>query len=225
MKRANSFFGAVLLMVAVTLAFIILFKPRERGGVGGIPRGEAELGAPRPLDWSREASARTKRQRAEPALWRVEPGDGATPQLLAQAKQVETVARKRLRDMAERLALTKAQQAEIFPLLARSLPVFDESLTIVDETGRRTGGRLTRRAADEGIHELLDPGQQEELIESIAEKDLWWAEVIFRLERDLERSTEPAEAPIPSSEAAAADAAPAPHRGRNLFELPTEGDK
>jgi hypothetical protein len=224
MKQANYLFGIAILVVAVTLTMVILFKPRERGVEDWGMRGKASAGeGSRRLDWRGSSAVAQRGQTRVPDPGRVEPGPGGSPQLIAQAKQVEKAARQRLREMTEDLSLTPSQQAEIFPLLARSSSSFDESLEIVDGTGRRTGGRLSRDAAEEGIHELLDAGQQEALIETIAEKDLWWSEVIVRLERDLERSTEPGEEPIPADEPGPGDLAPAPHRGRNLFNLHDEG--
>lgn len=228
MKQANFVFGILILVVAVTLTMVILFKPRERGGEDWVRRGKAPAGeGSGRLDWRGSSGAAQRGRTRGPGPGRVEAGPGGSPELIAQAKQVEKAARERLREMTGNLSLTPTQQAEIFPLLARSSSSFDESLEIVDGTGRRTGGRLSRDAAEEGIHELLDAGQQEALIETIAEKDLWWSEVIVRLERDLARSTEPVEEPVeepvPSDEPGPGDLAPAPHRGRNLFDPHEEG--
>ena len=213
MKRANFVLGLTILVVAVTLAMVILFKPRERGGSANqVRRGGTVFD---------DAAMRPKLPRPDgsgTSGGRVRVGvSSADPQFEERAKEVEAAALDRLRALTEQLDLTSDQQAQVFPLLARSTPQYDESLEIA---GGASGGALTRRDAEAGIHEILDADQQGEMIESIAEKDLWWSEVISRLEEDLAQSTDPGDGSSPAAGTAPAEEAgvPSSHRGGNLFD-------
>ncbi len=220
MKRLNFIFGLTILVVAVTLAIVILFKPRDRGGSAGDERpvGRISDGATDRPDRAR-VEPKVDPDRPDPAVVGVTAGD---PRLLETAKSVEAAARKRLVALTDQLALTRDQQAKIFPLLARSTPIYDESLEIVGGDGGR--GRLTKADAEAGIHDVLDLDQQTELIESMAEKDLWWSDLMERLEEDLVQSIESVD-PRPPAAGSAPDAVeegavePTSHRGGNLFEL------
>jgi hypothetical protein len=220
MKRLHFIFGLTILVVAATLAVVILFKPRERGGSTGSERPSDRI-----FDGAKEhprrvgPAAKADPDRPDPLVVGVTAGD---PELMETAEDVEAAARSRLVALTEQLALTRDQQARIFPLLARSTPSYDESLEIVGGDGRR--GRLSKADAEAGIHEMLDLDQQAELIESIAEKDLWWADLMDRLEEDLVQSTEPADGRPPAAgsvpEGAEEGAVePTSHRGGNLFDL------
>ena len=220
MKRLNFFLGLTILVVAVTLAVVILFKPRERGGsawhgpVGrGIDRsvGDGETRAP--------ASPKSDPERPAGVVVGVTAGD---PALMDTARAVESASRKRLVALTEQLRLTRDQQARIFPLLARSTPTYEEGREIIGSDGGR--GRLSKADAEAGIHEVLDLDQQAELIESVAEKDLWWADLMERLEEDLVRSTEQAGGPAPAAGSAPeampeGPVEPMTHRGGTHFEL------
>ncbi len=220
MNRSNFIFGLTILVVAVTLAMVILFKPRHRGGSAGYERPAGRIfdgSTQRPEHMRPDGKSEPERHR--PVELGVTAGD---PQLMQTAKSVEVAARKRLEALTGQLALTREQQARIFPLLARSTPTYDESLDIAGGDGRR--GRLTKADADAGIHDVLDADQQAELIESIAEKDLWWADLMGDLEEDLARSTDPGGQRPPAAGESADDAregtiVPNSHRGGNIFEL------
>lgn len=222
MKRLHFILGLTILVVALTLAAMVLFGPRERGAVatGDGPAGRGLDGRPARPGVDRKSVA----ARPEPPVAGVTAGD---PQLMERAREVDALARKRLAALSDQLFLTREQQARIFPLLARSAPAYDESLEIVGGDGTRS--RLTREDAEAGIHELLDADQQAELIESIAEKDLWWADLMARLEDDLARSTDPGGPRPPAAggvrDEEAEEVAPNPHRGGNIFDLMDEEDR
>jgi hypothetical protein len=154
---------------------------------------------------------------AHPAhLHRVEPQPPAKAGDLAQARQTEAGARRRLEELTTQLGLSANQQDKIFPLLVRSSPHYDESLRLAGSE-RHPGTPLSRLAADEALHGLLDPYQQVEFELAGAERDLWWSDVISRLEQDLNDSTQPDTLPAVGNEA------PAPnHGGGNLFDLLNE---
>lgn len=154
---------------------------------------------------------------AHPAhLHRVEPLPPASAEDLAQARQTEAAARKRLAELTEQLALSADQQNKIFPLLVRASPHYDESLRLVGQQ-QHPGGPLNRIAADELLHALLDPYQQVELELGEAEKELWWSDVISRLEEDLHNATQPDQLP-----AAGSPPPPPAHGGGNIFDLLNE---
>lgn len=216
MKRLHFIFGLTILVMALTLTMMILGKPRERGGSADDHGWAGRMFDDTPARPGPDRKSVTARP--EPPEVGVRSGD---PQLMERAKEVEAAARKRLVALSDELSLTRAQQARIFPLLARSAPTYDESLEIVGGDGGR--GRLTREDAEAGIHEVLDADQQAELIESIAEKDLWWADLMARLEDDLARSTGP-ENPRPAAggsedEAEGGTVEPNSHRSGNIFDL------
>lgn len=223
MKRLNFILGLTILVVAVTLALVILFKPRERGGSArnGWPVGR---GLERSGHVPERASAASKSDPERPAgvVVGITAGD---PALMETATAVELAARKRLVALTEQLALSRDQQARIFPLLARSTPTYEEGLEIVGAGGG--GGRLSKADAEAGIHKVLDLDQQAELLEAMAEKDLWWADLMERLEEDLVQSTEPAAGRDPAAGSVPGGTEEGPvkpttHRGGNLFELMKE---
>ena len=145
---------------------------------------------------------------------RVEPLPPAHAEDLAQARQTEAYARHQLAELTARLDLSRKQREDIFPLLVRSSPHYDRTLRLVGSEGH-PGGALSRAEADAQIHELLDPYQQVERELSEAEKNVWWTEVINRLEDDLHNSTPTGDLPPEDSETTPP---PPNHQGGNLFE-------
>lgn len=145
---------------------------------------------------------------------RVEPLPPAHAEDLAQARQTEAYARHHLAELTARLDLSRKQRDTIFPLLVRSSPHYDRSLRLVGSEGH-PGGALSRAEADAQIHELLDPYQQVERELSEAEKNVWWTDVIDRLEDDLHNSTPTGDLPPENSETTPP---PPNHQGGNLFE-------
>ena len=140
MKRLNFILGLTILVVAVTLALVILFKPRERGGSfspGGVGVGRlTEL-----ADGDGNPVALAPNVYPDRHTGVVEGETPADTALMETTIAVEEAAHKRLVALTEQLRLTREQQGLIFPLLARSTPSFQEGLEIVGVDGGR--GRLS----------------------------------------------------------------------------------
>lgn len=197
--------GLFLLLIAGALGLHSLREPPQPEPTARATRPHASpVTGPKRAHDSLAGTARP----AHPAHHhRVEPLPPADADDLAQARQTEAAARRRLAELTEHLALSERQQDRIFPLLVRASPHYDESLRLAGHP-HHPGAPLSRAAADELLHGLLDPYQQVEFELLEAEKELWWSDVISRLEQDLRDSTQPDQLP----------AAPPPHGGGNLFD-------
>jgi hypothetical protein len=163
----------------------------------------------------------------------VEPGRAGDSILAAQAERVQCGALDRLRELHGELALSDLQLREIFPLLARAHPDYSRDLRLVGVRAVNDLDPLGKLAADRRIHKLLDPEQQLDLEILAASADVWWTDVIARLEKDLAESTReplplaptPEPGPLPAEDIPApSPLAPPPNpRSNNLFDLVQPG--
>ena len=154
----------------------------------------------------------------------------------ARAAAVEGAARKKLDRLTHELELTSTQRDKMFPLIVRSTQGYDPVML--------TGGNLTAKAplaaktplaADEEIHQVLDPQQQALVEDQEVNRQLWWQDTLSRLEADLIDSTggvtatiaaSPTEIPTETTTTPAATmpateerVAPAARENGNLFDL------
>lgn len=135
----------------------------------------------------------------------VEPISASHPALEAQAQRVQNGALNRLEELARELDLTERQQLDIFPLLARSHPDYSTHLHLVGVPVSAEFDPLGKVAAERRIFKLLDEDQKLELEFMAAAADVWWTDVIARLEKDLLESTRE---PVPTGPAPEHDPAP-----------------
>jgi hypothetical protein len=148
---------------------------------------------------------------AEAAAWRT------------RTAAVENHARQHLDRLTTELNLSAAQRAKMFPALVRSAPGFDGRMLI----GGSAAAPATAATAADEIHQTLDPTQQAMVEDQEVNRQLWWQEILGRLESDLINSTggaapQPAAPAIPAAtEPATGDerTAPGPRDDGNLFDL------
>jgi hypothetical protein len=145
-------------------------------------------------------------------------------ELKQQARLVQNQAREQLERMTDELDLSTAQRRKIFPMLVRSTPGFDPTAMQVAGTAPPADPTAS---PNEEIHASLDPEQQAQIEDKEIDRQLWWQEVISRLESELVDSTggtdvvvppaaEPTvEEPVPADEREA----PAARPGGNLLDL------
>lgn len=230
MRRTHLVLGILLLLVAAAVAVYTTREPESGEVTTAAPperRTETRTGSPHPSRIGHLPSAGPNKGRSEfeqiPVLdtLRVEP---SRPNVAARAARVERGARIRLEEMIDELSLSAHQQRAIFPILARSHPDYDRSLQLVGVPGNIVLDPLGKLAADREIYHKLDPDQQLDLEIAAASADIWWTDVIGRLEQDLIESTrDPVAAgqapePDPPSDEQPTPAAPNPHRGGNLLD-------
>lgn len=122
----------------------------------------------------------------------------------------------RLHELTEVLGLSSDQRREVRHFLERSSVSYEESPPIIGVSGQPLA-RLTAVQVQEGIHDLLDPLQQAEYEDLLIDEQLWWADVIARLEKDLEQATDPVPDLVEPEESAPPEAPS--HRGGNIFDL------
>lgn len=182
-------------------------RPTTTIGGGAVTRMLAE----------REAA---KQQGADAAVSRQE--------LATRAAKVEFEANRRLEQWTRDLNLTEEQQDQAFAILVRASDAYHPALAVEgvaevsevtevsESVGIATGEIVSAPRSVEGqLEEIIDPSQQDQLVEDLANRELWWDDVVSYLEADLDASTAAAEA------AAAAAAAPTPsdYQGDDLSDL------
>lgn len=126
--------------------------------------------------------------------------------------------------MTKELDLTPSQRAKLFPTLVRATPGYDAAMTV---GGSAQPGESTM-TPDEEVHAVLNPEQQVEVEDNVVDRQLWWQNIIDRLEADLTNSTgggvitsdgeviPPGESPDPVDESRDA---PDPREDMNLFDM------
>jgi hypothetical protein len=227
MNRSAFILGISLLVVAVTMAVTITVrnapdetaeaKPTARTAKHqGISRSEHRgLAASRGVHRSIEPrSTRRPLPREQYEVGLPEDRLMAFPakrqeELRKRVALVQKKARMQLERMTKAFDLTTAQRRKMFPLLVQSTPGYDPVMQVAGVAAPVDSGA----SADEEIHALLDPEQQMELEEEEINRQLWWQDLIGRLEKELVDSTGGAEVPTAAPEAPAAepsDPAPAP---------------
>lgn len=225
---------AFLLLVAAGLS---MRTPDDHGGLEPTPLVANPHFSPQSRD-QRSASLRSPRttpSRSDqhiPILdsLTVEPLIDSHPVLEAKAQRVQAGALQRLEELTDELGLTEQQQLGIFPLLARAHPDYSRDLHLVGIPLTSDLAPLGKIAADQRIHKLLTADQLLDLEILSASADVWWTDVIARLEKDLRESTKdplPPEDP-PDHDPSPPDENPPPRpsaplpsgtRPGNLFDL------
>ncbi len=153
-------------------------------------------------------------------------GSVSREELSRRASKVEFEANRRLAQWTRDLNLTEAQQDKAFAILARASAAYHPALEIEGDTpdrgaegasGASRGGENVSapRRVEDKLGGVIDPAQQELFEDELADRAVWWDDVISYLEADLDASTAAAAA------AAAAEVAPVPsdYQGDDLSEL------
>ena len=151
---------------------------------------------------------------------------------LQEYASVEEMAHARLIELSADLYLTSSQERAIEPAVLRVTHGYSPEKTYKLSGGsiyQNIGPPLTRAAFEDYLFSLLDGEQQLDYAASIAEREAWWADIISRLESQLEEETSPVEGlpvppPSPSQDPEPSTHPRAIHPGRNLFQAPARDD-
>jgi hypothetical protein len=255
MIRSTFFLGFALLVIAATLAASITLRNAPGDSSKATPRpdaGSPQTTHPHALAHTSTAGsptvAKVLSQRVQaahqsdalrvalPEPWLTTLPPEQQVEWRARAAAVEGAARKKLDRLTHELELTSTQRDKMFPLIVRSTQGYDPVML--------TGGNLTAKAplaaqtplaADEEIHQVLDPQQQALVEDQEVNRQLWWQDTLSRLEADLIDSTggvtatiaaSPTEIPTETTTTPAATmpateerVAPAARENGNLFDL------
>lgn len=236
MNRSTFILGFALLAVAFTLAATITLRNAPRPAAGAATEanrpvaggsGQARQDAALP---SSEAT-RTARpdepgalQVSLPPAWLESMPAGERSVWQTRVGQVETQAREQLERLTAELDLSAAQRRKLFPALVRSAPGYDPAMLVAGVPAASD----TALTAGEEIHQALDPDQQATVEDQEVNRQLWWQDIISKLENDLVRSTggsPEADTPAPTQDnpPAGEREAPGPRQDGNLFDLlPTQ---
>lgn len=130
--------------------------------------------------------------------------------------EVESLAYSRLGELTETLFLNQDQIEKLRPLILRATPGYlpgkrYASLQPNASATSPLAPPLLRSDFEDQLFALLDGEQQLDYAASVAEREVWWSNIIARLEADLENHTSPEEN-LPAS------SGPTPHNRRNLSE-------
>ena len=130
--------------------------------------------------------------------------------------EVESLAYSRLDELTETLFLDRDQIEKLRPLILRATPGYlpeNRYASFQPNTSANSplGPSLLRSDFEDQLFALLDGEQQLDYAASVAEREVWWSNIIARLEADLENHTSPEE-DLPAS------SGPTPHGRRNILE-------
>ena len=130
--------------------------------------------------------------------------------------EVESLAYSRLGELTETLFLDQDQIEKLRPLILRATPGYlaenrYASFQPNASANSSLGPPLLRSHFEDQLFALLDGEQQLDYAASVAEREVWWSNIIARLEADLENHTSPEE-DLPDS------SGPTSHGRRNLSE-------
>jgi len=241
--RLHFITGLAMLVLAATLAFTVSRRSASQDQASARhvaappPRPAASSPAASalpPMSTGPGISSPRRIQALSPAVNPLPPGelqvtiDPAHPrhaELAESANRVERHARERVAALTRALDLTPAQQRRIFPIVARSSDSYDPAMSVLTGTTHAASAPpLDGSESQALLHQELEPGQQDELVEHSIADLMLWEEIIGNLMRQLEQAdANPAAAATapPQSEPAPTEptSPPPPSRGgRNLFD-------
>lgn len=252
MNRSTFVLGFAFLVIAATLAATITLRnapaPADSSAVRGGPReaapraaiaghrGTALVGenlSPAARAARRSVNESARRERPQVSLPEAWLAGLTAEQQQAWRDRVQTVQRdacRQLDRLTEDLALSPEQTRKAFPAIVRSLPGYDPVMSVAGGLAAQTPA-----AATEAIHDMLDPEQQALIEKREVDRQLWWQDILARLEADLVDSTggmcatvTAADPDTPPDSPPAPDPAPADDQDRtppeshgttNLFDL------
>lgn len=234
MNRSTNILGFAFLAIAVTLAASITMRnapvpanagdrTASRGAASEVSRRPAT--APdRPSSSARSAATRTTVREpfkvSLPEEWLATLPPPQRKEWLDRTAGVEREASRQLEKLTANLDLNSTQRGKLFPALVRATAGFDPVMVVA---GGAVATDPSLTPAEE-IHALLDRDQQAQLEDTEVQRQLWWQDVIEKLEADLTNAT--GGAPLPDAPAPATPAptdeervAPEARDGGNLFDL------
>jgi hypothetical protein len=235
MKRSTNILGFAFLTLAATLAAIITMRnapapsrtasgPKADATGAGDARGAAAVPdrsavRVRPSGLSRPGRDSFKVSLPEDWLATLPPDQRQA--WLERAVAVEHEATAQLEKLSANLDLNSTQRGKLFPALVRATAGYDPAMIV----GGATVAADTGLTPAEEIHSLLNEDQQAQVEDNEVERQLWWQDIIGKLEADLTNETggpapdtsAPA-APVPADEERVA---PEARDDGNLFDLIT----
>lgn len=199
MNRTTNILGFAFLALAVTMAATITLRNAPPAARTSAPAARSDLGAKARdsasatvLQAAPSASKSAARAAAGDALrvtlpeeWLATLATDERQEWQARAAAVERKAAEQLDRLTGQLDLSLAQRGKVFPALVRAAPGYDPAMMIGGDPGRSAGG-LTPA---EEIHALLDQEQQAAVEDEEVNRQLWWQDLIDKLEADLTRET------------------------------------
>ena len=233
MKRSTNILGFAFLTLAATFAASITMRnapPPSRAASGPKPDATRAGGArgvaavPDRSAVSVRSSGRSRPDRdsfkvALPEVWLATLPLDQRQTWLDRAAAVEGEASARLEKLTANLDLNSTQRRKLFPALVRPTAGYDSAMIV----GGATVAAATGLTPAEEIHSLLDPDQQAQVEDTEVQRQLWWQDIIGRLESDLTEATGGISAPDVSAPAPAPTdeerVAPEARDDGNLFDL------
>jgi hypothetical protein len=234
MSRSTNILGFAFLALAATLAISITMHnapaPTKAGSRPGVLPSGAEVArgataaSERPATAARPAGGRSPVRDlfkvSVPDAWLAEQPAALRQEWLDRATAVEREAGAQLEKLTASLDLNSIQRAKLFPALVRGAAGYDPVMVVGGSTVATDPG-LTPA---EEIHALLNPDQQEELEDNEVQRQLWWQDIIDKLEVDLTNATggssaQPAPVPAEPAPADGERTAPEGRGNANLFDL------
>ena len=232
MKRSTNILGFVFLTLAATVAASITMRnapapsPTAAGPKADATGARGAAAAPdrsavpvRPSGVSRPVRDSFKVSLPETLLASLPPDQRQA--WLDRAAAVEREASAQLEKLTANLDLNSTQRGKLFPGLVRATAGYDPAMIV----GGATVAADPALTPAEEIHSLLNPDQQAQVEDTEVERQLWWQDIIGKLEADLTNETGgpapdtsvPA-APVPADEERVA---PEARDDGNLFDLIT----
>ncbi|MCF7674975.1 MAG: hypothetical protein K9N23_02005 [Akkermansiaceae bacterium] len=236
MSRSTNILGFAFLALAATLALSITLRnspePAKEASHPGSQAGSSASARSAPLASGRAAALRRQAARnpaADPLkvsvsdAWLATLSPDERQDWLDRAAAVEREASGQLDKLTTSLDLNSTQRRKLFPALVRASAGYDPAMTVA---GASVAGNSTLTPAEE-IHSLLAPDQQAQLEDNEVQRQLWWQDIIDKLEVDLTNSTGGAPAggaPAGGAPAGGAPAGGAPAGGATTPAEPVPGD-
>jgi hypothetical protein len=190
MNRTTNILGFAFLALAVTMAATITMRNapsashREPSTPGSATKPKGSPSARRiPVERTPDgglASAKGPRVTIPAELLEALP-QAQKDEWLSRAEAVENQAIERLEQLTGQLGLSPSQRGRLFPALVRSAPSYDPAMVISGDVGRR----FPDLTPAEEIHALLESEQREAVENSEVDRQLWWQDLIEKLEADL----------------------------------------
>lgn len=231
MSRLSFVLGITMLMMAGTAVFMVTFD-RQSGTTARAEekenrffhRPEADQRSPR-RSLSTSGSGPDHALALDPAITAHLDGNRKT-QVEALLTRTEREARQKLAELTRQYDLTAQQQKQVLPYLLAHHRLAHPAMTVNGELLPVIAPGTT---FEDSLAPLLDPSQQDTLIEEALDDEAWWKEIVGQLESDLDAAIENGEmvpapdhspvAPQPTDQPASGDGEASGHGGGNLFDL------
>lgn len=187
--------GVALLIFASTLAVFLTMRVSSGDAEAENAQRSESSSRIEPTPSPRSHPSRSSKGEVPQAVFTVSvPADHPRrDELIIAAREVEEEANDNLAQLSRQLDLSAVQRERLFPILARSSDSYDPSF-IVAGTVPGTSA-LVGEAGKEAVHKVLDPEQQDQLMEEEMNNIILWQEIIDTLEKRLEEEAPRVPAP------------------------------